>query len=265
MDKGALSNIISASLLVLGLVLGDSALGAIVLSTGMFAFSGGITNTLAVKMLFDRIPGLVGSGVIPARFKEIRREIKQLILAHFFSEEYLQSFVAENVQEIDWSAYLKPSSTARGPFADFVDGQWKNLTAPGVIRPVVKAQVDKLMDAPFGGLLAIVGSETIEDAIGKFVARFLGSMKPKVLEASATFRPEPGALGVELDEEKIIADLRAQVNHLLERKLQELDAERVKRLTEDVMRKHLGWLVVWGNIFGGLLGLAAYLLTGGWG
>ena len=34
--------------------------------------SAGITNWLAVKMLFDRICNLPGSGVIPMRFKEIR-------------------------------------------------------------------------------------------------------------------------------------------------------------------------------------------------
>ena len=77
-----------------------------VLSVGLFGFAGGITNWLAIKMLFDRIPGtrpgceirsciytcsmstiwlhihiyavvgLTGSGVIPRRFKEIRNTVK---------------------------------------------------------------------------------------------------------------------------------------------------------------------------------------------
>ena len=47
-----------------------------VLSIGLFGFSGGITNWLAVKMLFDEIPGIYGSGVIPKRFKEIRETVK---------------------------------------------------------------------------------------------------------------------------------------------------------------------------------------------
>ena len=38
------------------------------------------------------------------------------------------------------------------------------------------------------------------------------------------------------------------------------EAKRQKRIIEDVIRKHLGWLVVWGNVFGGLIGLGAYLL-----
>lgn len=46
-----------------------------ILSGGLFSFAGGMTNWLAVKMLFDRIPGLIGSGVIPNRFREIRQSV----------------------------------------------------------------------------------------------------------------------------------------------------------------------------------------------
>jgi len=37
-------------------------------SIGLFALSGSITNWLAVHMLFEKVPFLYGSGVIPARF-----------------------------------------------------------------------------------------------------------------------------------------------------------------------------------------------------
>ena len=43
----------------------------------------------------------------------------------------------------------------------------------------------------------------------------------------------------------------------MEERLKELTAERVKGLIEAVMRAHLGWLVVWGNIFGGAIGVAS--------
>ena len=44
-----------------------------ILAAGLFGFAGGITNWIAIKMLFDRICNLPGSGVIPMRFKEIRQ------------------------------------------------------------------------------------------------------------------------------------------------------------------------------------------------
>jgi uncharacterized membrane protein YheB (UPF0754 family) len=49
--------------------------------------------------------------------------------------------------------------------------------------------------------------------------------------------------------------LRSEIDILMTDKLQQLTPERVKHIMEDVIRKHLGWLVVWGNIFGGLIGI----------
>ena len=74
MDKGTFSNILSGVVFAAGLALPQGVIRDFTLSIGLFAFSGGITNAIAVKMLFDRIPGLVGSGVIPARFREMRED-----------------------------------------------------------------------------------------------------------------------------------------------------------------------------------------------
>ena len=57
-EKGNLSNLISFGLLGLGLigrVEGVTGSGW-VLAVGLFGFAGGVTNWLAVKMLFDRVP-----------------------------------------------------------------------------------------------------------------------------------------------------------------------------------------------------------------
>ncbi len=95
--KGKISNGLSLLVLLAGLGLSAGSPGAPawlaaaapwVLAAGLFGFAGGITNWLAVKMLFDRVPGLYGSGVIPNRFREIRATIKTLIMTHFFEEDY---------------------------------------------------------------------------------------------------------------------------------------------------------------------------------
>ncbi|MCU7375947.1 hypothetical protein PEC18_35415 [Paucibacter sp. O1-1] len=39
----------------------------IVFTIGLFALSGAITNWLAIHMLFEKVPGLYGSGVVPSR------------------------------------------------------------------------------------------------------------------------------------------------------------------------------------------------------
>jgi len=60
-NKSLLTNLISAFILAGGYFLENNLLKMI----GLFALSGALTNWLAIHMLFEKIPGLVGSGVIP--------------------------------------------------------------------------------------------------------------------------------------------------------------------------------------------------------
>ena len=259
MDKGTLSNTISASILILGLALDAGPVQALILSAGLFAFSGGITNWLAVKMLFDKIPGLIGSGVIPARFREIRRKVKDLILEHFFEEEYLRKFFSEHQKDVDWTRYIKSSREGQSLLAVFVEKQWEKLTSAEVIQPMIDKQIDHLADSSVGGFLMMVGLENVRPAVNRFVSAFVESMQDKVMAAAA--KASSYDLEIELDEERIIEDIRAQVEPLLETKLHELQADEVTRMMEEVIRNHLGWLIVWGNVFGGALGILAHVLS----
>ena len=67
-------------------------------------------------------------------------------------------------------------------------------------------------------------------------------------------------MAVELNETVVVADLREKVDALLGQKLEQLHAAHVKQMIEDFIRQHLGWLVVWGNACGALLGVVAYFL-----
>jgi hypothetical protein len=259
MDKGTFSNFVSAGVFGVGWVLPRGNAQDLVLSIGMCALSGGITNSLAVKMLFDRIPSLAGSGVIPARFKEIRAKVKSLILEHFFEEAYLHRFFSDTERKIDWKRYLKPRSPQdKAPLGTYVEAQWEKLSAREVVQPIIDQQIEKLTDSSVGGLLLMVGVDSVKPAVNEFVNGFMVSMRAKVFEIAA--QADSSSPDVTLDEEKIIADIRANVDVLLTRKLEELDAMAVKRMMDDVIRTHLGWLVVWGNVFGAVLGVVPILL-----
>jgi uncharacterized membrane protein YheB (UPF0754 family) len=49
-------------------------------------------------------------------------------------------------------------------------------------------------------------------------------------------------------------------------KVDQMSPQRVRQLIEEMTRKHLGWLVIWGNVFGAVIGflaeIAAIFATG---
>jgi len=68
-DKSLMTNVVSVLLCGVGLLLPGFA-GELVLTTGLYAVSGAVTNWMAIYMLFEKVPGFYGSGVIPARFTD---------------------------------------------------------------------------------------------------------------------------------------------------------------------------------------------------
>jgi uncharacterized membrane protein YheB (UPF0754 family) len=234
-EKGNVSNLISFLILGFGLIgrLQEVAGSEWVLAVGLFGFAGGVTNWLAVKMLFDKVPLLYGSGVIPNRFREIRQTVKDTIMRHFFDEEYLTRFLGERVDAMTSSEGLGEKI--------------KELLESEQVDGIIDAQLEKLMNSPQGMMVKMVGAQAIKPLVVQFVSGVGAEAAPLLVAALA--KP-----GVE------VGELREQIDALLTAKLVELTPERVKEMMEEVIREHLGWLIVWGNIFGGGIGLTAKAL-----
>ena len=99
MNKSALTNVVSFLVFVVGLAAPHFGLSIswseLLQITGLFALSGGITNWLAVHMLFEKIPLIYGSGVIPSRFEDFKQGIKELVVNEFFTREQIDRFLCE--------------------------------------------------------------------------------------------------------------------------------------------------------------------------
>ena len=241
LNKGSISNCCTFAVMMLGILLKATAtpdtagfaFSRWVLAAGLFGFAGGITNWLAVKMLFDRVCGLPGSGVIPMRFKEIREVVKDTIMKTFFDGPYLENYMsskgAEMMSGMDLGAKLRAV-----------------LETPEVDEMITN-QLDGLAAKPEGMMLAMMN---IEPAMLKPL------VKPFVIGMADDVAP---LLGKSFNITSILPvdKLRAEIDSLMTEKLKELTPEKVKGLMEEVIRTHLGWLVVWGNVFGSLIGVAS--------
>ena len=58
MNKSVITNLIAIFAIVLGYLMLDAT--PILFMTGLFALSGGVTNWLAIHMLFEKVPLLYG-------------------------------------------------------------------------------------------------------------------------------------------------------------------------------------------------------------
>ena len=232
MNKSFITNFIALLATLVGYYINQP----ILFSVGLFALSGAVTNWLAVHMLFEKVPFLYGSGVIPARFEEFKAGIRQLMMEQFFTEENIDRFLSDSSNQ--------STSLDLAPIIEKVD-----------LTPAFDDLVDVIENSTFGGMLAMVGgSEALQPLREPFIAK----MKISVTEITQSENFN-NLLREELEQPTVMASMRDKVSDIIEKRLNELTPQLVKDIIQTMIRKHLGWLVVWGGVFGGLIGLAAAL------
>ena len=229
--KGNVSNLISLGLFAVGLYWRSTVWGGWVLAGGLFGLAGGTTNWLAVKMLFDRVPLLYGSGVIPNRFVEIRETVRDLIMRHFFDVDYLRRFFADRMDALSHDSRIEEKVVA--------------LLQSEEADAAITRKLEELQNSPAGGFLKMVGTAAVKPLVTQFVSGVGVELAPRLAS-------ELAGSGLDVDA------MREQVDDLLASKLEELTPQVVREMMEDVMREHLGWLIVWGNVFGGAIGIVAH-------
>ena len=93
LNKSFVTNLVAVLIILTGYVCPVQQ--ALVKSIGFFALSGAITNWLAIYMLFEKVPFLYGSGVIPNRFEEFKFSIKQLMMQQFLRQKILSNLLKQ--------------------------------------------------------------------------------------------------------------------------------------------------------------------------
>lgn len=237
MNKSFVTNLLSALILLAGLLLGDNEYAAMLTMVGLFALSGALTNWLAIFMLFEKVPFLYGSGVIPAHFEEFKKGIRSLMMDQFFTLENIERFVSKGSANI--------ASINLVPVIEKVD---LNPTYDGLIKVI--------MDSSFGGMLGMFGGE---DALTPLREPFIKHMKSSII-ALTEDEKFTSLLKEELDKPEAMVTILNKIEQVIEQRLNELTPLLVKEIIQAMIKKHLGWLVVWGGIFGGLIGLFSAIL-----
>lgn len=205
---------------------------------GLFGLSGAITNWLAIHMLFEKVPGLYGSGVIPQRFEEFKSSIHRLMMEQFFNPENFQRLLSSN--------------NVGGLEQNF---NFEKIIDETDLTPAFDRLVEVVQASQFGNLLNMVGGvEALQPLQEPFQAKLKDALK------EVTHTPAFQAhLHAELVGDVVSSQTMEQVDTIVQRRLEELTPQLVKEIMQQMIREHLGWLVVWGGVFGGLIGLVTSL------
>ncbi|EWH11878.1 hypothetical protein DS2_01793 [Catenovulum agarivorans DS-2] len=209
----------------------------LVLTMGLFALSGACTNWLAIHMLFEKVPGLYGSGVIEAKFENFKVAIKDLMMTEFFSDENIDKFLSDNLGQARHFDFA--------PVIENID-----------FDPAYESLVDTVLNSQFGDMLKLAGGRALIDPLKE---PYIDKLKQKLIDITQTNQFDE-LLKQSIEQPNIMAEMREKVSQIIDARLNELTAKAVKEIVHKMINEHLGWLVIWGGIFGGLFGLVAHLV-----
>ncbi len=187
-------------------------------------------------MLFEKVPGLYGSGVIPTHFEEFKSGIHTLVTRELFNKENIEKFFSksENSKAID------------------VEPVVNNLDMDDAYDQLVAV----VMESSLGPMLAMVGGEKALDTMRD---PFKSRMREFLLKTvrSPSFQSN---MQKQLQSVTSSDDFSDRIGGIVKNRLDEMTPELVKDIMQRMIRKHLGWLVVWGAVFGGLIGLISSII-----
>ncbi|EDO41946.1 predicted protein [Nematostella vectensis] len=206
-------------------------------ATGLFGFAGGITNWIGIKIIFNRMPGLLCRGFLAKHFTVARGTLASFLLEVFFSPTHIRHHTREREQ-----ALLEPQN---------FEQHLHSVLSSDEMTTLIDTQVDSLMATAEGLTLRSLGMS--KDKLRKLVKTYILDMKSFI----STLLIQSIQSSDLTNAEKI----REQVVDLIATRTQQMTQEQVKQFVYDSLYKHVMWLVLWGNVFGAIVGFSVEIIS----
>ena len=226
MNKSILTNIVALLITLIGII--NPFENSLLLMIGLFSLSGGITNWIAIHMLFEQVPFVYGSGIIPKNFLIFKQAIKDLVIKEFFSRNNVEVFTSKISEE----AIISIS---------------KNINYNNIFEGLTES----IEGSQLGGMLSMVGGKKALEPLRKPIIIKLETLFKSIIENEkrANFGDE------------IVDNVYVRIEKLIDDRLNELSPQDVKKIIQNLIDKHLGWLVIWGGVFGGFIGIISFFVS----
>ena len=226
MNKSILTNIVALLITLIGII--NPFENSLLYMIGLFSLSGGITNWIAIHMLFEQVPFVYGSGIIPKNFLIFKQAIKDLVIKEFFSRNNVEVFTSKISEE----AIISIS---------------KNINYNNIFEGLTES----IESSQLGGMLSMVGGKKALEPLRKPIIIKLETLFKSIIENEK--RSNFG--------DEIVDNVYVRIEKLIDDRLNELSPQDVKKIIQNLIDKHLGWLVIWGGVFGGFIGIISFFVS----
>jgi len=226
MNKSILTNIVALLITLIGII--NPFENSLLLMIGLFSLSGGITNWIAIHMLFEKVPFVYGSGIIPKNFLIFKQAIKDLVIKEFFSRNNVEVFTSKISEE----AIISIS---------------KNINYNNIFEGLTES----IESSQLGGMLSMVGGKKALEPLRKPIKIKLETLFKSIIE-----NEKHSNFG-----DEIVDNVYVRIEKLIDDRLNELSPQDVKEIIQNLIDKHLGWLVIWGGVFGGFIGIISFFVS----
>ena len=226
MNKSILTNIVALLITLIGIL--NPFENSLLLMIGLFSLSGGITNWIAIHMLFEQVPFVYGSGIIPKNFLIFKQAIKDLVIKEFFSRNNVEVFTSKISEE----AIISIS---------------KNINYNNIFEGLTES----IESSQLGSMLSMVGGKKALEPLRKPIIIKLETLFKSIIENEK--RTNFG--------DEIVDNVYVRIEKLIDDRLNELSPQDVKKIIQNLIDKHLGWLVIWGGVFGGFIGIISFFVS----
>ena len=237
-NKNLGPNLVAAAVVILGL-LAPPPIDKYLLYIGMFALSGALTNWLAIHMLFEKVPGFYGSGIIPLHFEQFKEGIQNLVMRELFTKQSVERFFSGH-------------SNGANSLIDF-DPVIRNLNLDDAYDQLETI----IMSSGFGGMIGMIGGKKALDPMRELFKNIMHNYLFKTVHSPIFQKAVHGQIKSVVTSDDFID----RIGVIVRERLDELTPQMVTEIIQRMIREHLGWLVVWGAVIGGLIGLVSAIFV----
>ncbi|XP_032234561.2 uncharacterized protein LOC5509698 [Nematostella vectensis] len=205
-------------------------------SCGILGMAGGMTNWLALKFIFIRIPGVYGSGVFENCSDEIIKTFRRIVINIFLEQSFLEHFIEQKLPQL--------------MVAINIEGQLRHVLESQTVELMINRELHALSISAEGQLLSMAGIRT---------SALRPLLRPMLMEMMADIIPEKLENLYTSEKRNTAVLLRQEITRYLDRRRSEQHTKEVSHFVKLILYKHLSWLVILGCGAGVLMGVISQI------